>query len=193
MMGIRHILLLLATLVLNDVHSSQGFVTPRYTGDRRSCSNKQILFQNSLTLYSTGNDEDAASLAPEIDSKEVAVSLVNSDRLSFPSLYGASLTASIVAFVMFTVLLLPQSRAIGTVIITTYSTLLAEHPLPTKSLTSGALCGVSDIIAQFREDNRKQFNFKRWIRFAGKSRLQPLNVVDARILHRLSAVHSVLE
>jgi hypothetical protein len=52
--------------------------------------------------------------------------------------------------------------------IATYSSLLVEHPTPTKSLTSGFLCGISDIIAQFRDPTRRDFNYRRLIRFAGK-------------------------
>lgn len=64
-------------------------------------------------------------------------------------------------------LLLLSQTSIPSTAIATYSTLLVEHPLPTKSLTSGALCGVSDVIAQSRDDTRREFNFGRLIRFAG--------------------------
>jgi len=49
-----------------------------------------------------------------------------------------------------------------------YSTLLIEHPLPTKSLTAGILCGISDIIAQRRDITREEFNIGRTLRFASK-------------------------
>ena len=64
-------------------------------------------------------------------------------------------------------LALLSTTDIPSTMISTYTTLLVEYPLPTKSLTSGALCGVSDIIAQFRDATRKEFNYGRLIRFAG--------------------------
>ena len=64
-------------------------------------------------------------------------------------------------------LLLLSSTTLPSTIVSSYSTLLIEYPLPTKSLTSGALCGVSDIVAQLRDSTRKEFNLGRLIRFAG--------------------------
>lgn len=52
-------------------------------------------------------------------------------------------------------------------LLSAYAGLLLEHPVPTKSLTSGFLCGCSDTIAQFRDTSRKEFNFARLVRFAG--------------------------
>jgi len=65
-------------------------------------------------------------------------------------------------------LLLLSTTAVPSEMLTAYSRLLVEYPLPTKSLTSGALCGVGDTIAQFRDSSRKEFNHGRLIRFAGK-------------------------
>ena len=61
-----------------------------------------------------------------------------------------------------------SSTSIPSTFISTYSTLLLEHPLPTKSITSGILCGISDIIAQLRDQTRREFNYARLIRFAGE-------------------------
>lgn len=49
-----------------------------------------------------------------------------------------------------------------------YTASLIEHPLPTKSLSAGFLCGISDIIAQKRDPNRGKFNPGRTFRFASK-------------------------
>mmetsp|Transcript_22719 Transcript_22719/g.45392 ORF Transcript_22719/g.45392 Transcript_22719/m.45392 type:complete len:469 (+) Transcript_22719:196-1602(+) len=57
---------------------------------------------------------------------------------------------------------------IPTLLLSTYSAFLLEYPVPTKSITSGILCGISDALAQYRDKTRKEFNFGRWIRFAGK-------------------------
>ena len=64
-------------------------------------------------------------------------------------------------------LALLSSTNIPYTMISAYSALLVEYPLPTKSLTSGVLCGVSDTIAQFRDATRKEFNYGRLVRFAG--------------------------
>ena len=50
-----------------------------------------------------------------------------------------------------------------------YGTALVEHPLPTKSLTAGALCGISDVIAQKRAAcPGDEYNPMRTVRFASK-------------------------
>lgn len=49
-----------------------------------------------------------------------------------------------------------------------YGALLIEHPLPTKSITAGVLCGISDVIAQRRDPNRAGYNIGRTVRFASK-------------------------
>merc|ERR1712205_90031 len=64
--------------------------------------------------------------------------------------------------------LLSSSTNIPSTFISTYSTFLLDYPLPTKSITSGILCGISDIIAQFRDQTRREFNYARLFRFAGK-------------------------
>ena len=185
MVGLRCISL--ATLALNDALLVRGFgVTPQNIAQTRTFVDKQS-FQRKLQLYSGSNEDDAVSLdldqivadaasstAP--DSLDVTLadpsSFVNqsgetSDVSSFSS--SRNVIATIFGVVALLALSqLPQMRVLATVIISTYTTLLSEYPLPTKSLTSGALCGVSDVIAQYREVNREEFNFKRWIRFAGK-------------------------
>jgi len=64
-------------------------------------------------------------------------------------------------------LLLSSATTSPSTVIAVYSSLLVDYPLPTKSLTSGVLCGISDIIAQFRDSTRKDFNYGRFLRFAG--------------------------
>ena len=186
MVGLRCISL--ATLALNDALLVRGFVVaPHNIAHTRTFVDKPSFQRNNLPLHSRGNAEEDASLdldqtvaaSAAADSLNVTVAVdpsnfVNQSRDNFVS-GGISFFSSrnVIAIVSVAALLalsqVPQTRVLATVIFTTYSKLLAEYPLPTKSLTSGVLCGVSDAIAQFREANRKQFNFQRWIRFAGKS------------------------
>ena len=193
MVGLRCISL--ATLALNDELLVRGFAVAPHNiiAHTRTFVDKPSFQRNNLPLHSRGNDEEDASLdldqtvaasaaSAAADSLNVTVAVdpsnfVNQSRDNSVS-GGISFFSSrnVIAIVSVAVLLalsqVPQTRVLATVIIPTYSKLLAEYPLPTKSFTSGFLCGVSDAIAQFREANeanRKQFNFKRWIRFAGKS------------------------
>jgi len=189
MVGLR-LCISLATLALNDALLVRGFVVaPHNIAHTRTFVDKPSFQRNNLPLHSRGNAEEDASLdldqtvaasaaSAAADSLNVTVAVdpsnfVNQSRDNFVS-GGISFFSSrnVIAIVSVAALLalsqVPQTRVLATVIITTYSKLLAEYPLPTKSLTSGVLCGVSDAIAQFREANRKQFNFQRWIRFAGK-------------------------
>ena len=192
MVGLRCIILLAALALALDALLVHGFVTSHrnVAHHTRTFVDKQS-FQRDLLLFSTGNEEDnAASLDLDQALAAASVSLTAAESFNVtlpdPSSFlnqsgdssisnGNSLLSSknIIAVASVAALLalsqMPQIIVLVTAIITTYSKLLAEYPLPTKSLTSGALCGVSDVIAQFREANRKQFNFKRWIRFAGKS------------------------
>lgn len=174
-------------LALNDALLVRGFVTPQNIAQTRTFVDKQS-FQRKLQLYSGGNEDDAVSLdldqiaadsaslsAP--DSLDVTLtdpsSFVNQSGENSSDVSSFFSSRNVIATIFGVVALLalsqlPQMRVLATVIISTYTTLLSDYPLPTKSLTSGALCGVSDVIAQYREANREEFNFKRWIRFAGK-------------------------
>ena len=52
-----------------------------------------------------------------------------------------------------------------------YGIALVQHPLSTKSLTAGALCGISDVIAQKRAacpGDGTEYNLMRTVRFASK-------------------------
>jgi len=49
-----------------------------------------------------------------------------------------------------------------------YGRSLVENPLPTKSITAGFLCGISDVIAQKRDSNLSVYNLPRTLRFASK-------------------------
>jgi len=49
-----------------------------------------------------------------------------------------------------------------------YGSSLVQNPLPTKSLTAGFLCGISDVIAQKRDPLLDDYNPKRTLRFASK-------------------------
>ncbi|OEU08009.1 hypothetical protein FRACYDRAFT_250229 [Fragilariopsis cylindrus CCMP1102] len=52
-----------------------------------------------------------------------------------------------------------------------YGIALVQHPLSTKSLTAGMLCGISDVIAQKRAacpGDGTEYNFMRTVRFASK-------------------------
>lgn len=56
----------------------------------------------------------------------------------------------------------------ATFVVDAYGTSLIDYPLPTKSITAGTLCGISDAIAQQRDPTRSEYNLKRTIRFASK-------------------------
>lgn len=58
--------------------------------------------------------------------------------------------------------------ALAQIPVAAYTASLTLHPLPTKSLTSGLLCGIGDVIAQRRDPNRGEFNLGRTVRFASK-------------------------
>ena len=64
-------------------------------------------------------------------------------------------------------LLLHSFTTFPSTIFAAYSRLLIHYPLTTKSLSSGVLCGIGDIIAQFRDLKCNKFNYGRLIRFAG--------------------------
>ena len=181
MVGLRCISL--ATLALNDALLVRGFVTPQC----RTFVDKQS-FERKLQLYSGGNEDDTISLdldqivADSASSAPDSLDVTLADPSSSVNQSGENSVSDVSSFfssrnviaiifgvvALFALSQLPQMRVLATVIISTYTTLLSDYPLPTKSLTSGALCGVSDAIAPYREANRKEFNFKRWIRFAGK-------------------------
>jgi hypothetical protein len=183
MVGLRCI----STLALHGALLVQGYVTPHKVGHRRTFADRQS-FQRKLPLVNP-RIEDAASLdfdqtaATSSSSATESFNVTLADPSNFVNQSGdnsvsdgglsffssRNITIAIVCVGALLVLSqLPQMSTVATVITTTYSKLLAEHPLPTKSFTSGALCGVSDVIAQFREPNRKVFNVKRLLRFAGK-------------------------
>ena len=179
---------LFATLALlaslRDVFLAEGYISPACY--RRTFTNKHPS-QRKLPSIQSSTKEDISSAAFDQTIKssyEYAVESPNvtlTDTSTFvrqngdnsadsPYLSTRNVFAVIVGVVALLALSqLPQLTTLTTAIITTYSKLLAAHPLPTKSLTAGALCGVSDLIAQYREPNRKEFNFRRWIRFAGKN------------------------
>ena len=76
-------------------------------------------------------------------------------------------TAAISGGALLLAFMLQSNNNLPSTIISTYTDLLIEYPMLTKSLTSGMLCGISDIIAQSRDTTRGEFNYARLIRFAG--------------------------
>jgi len=78
------------------------------------------------------------------------------------------MTAAISGGALLLAFMLQSNNNLPSTIISTYKHLLIEYPMLTKSLTSGMLCGISDIIAQSRDTTRGEFNYARLIRFAGK-------------------------
>mmetsp|Transcript_40982 Transcript_40982/g.86128 ORF Transcript_40982/g.86128 Transcript_40982/m.86128 type:complete len:406 (+) Transcript_40982:199-1416(+) len=91
------------------------------------------------------------------------------DDRTFQTIVMSSVTTFLLlCFVCTTATATITPSSIPSTALATYATLLADHPLPTKSLTSGVLCGISDCIAQFRDPSRREFNYGRLIRFAGK-------------------------
>ena len=76
-------------------------------------------------------------------------------------------TAAISGGALLLAFMLQSNNNLPSTIISTYTHLIIEYPMLTKSLTSGMLCGISDIIAQSRDTTRGEFNYARLIRFAG--------------------------
>lgn len=172
------------TLVLlalhNSLQQSQGYiVSPTFV------TKHPPKFQRKLSLIHSSKDE-SVSLAFDDQTATYAAAESFNVTLTDPSNFvqqsgestdGSSfLSRSKIAIIVATGVLialsqLPQMTTFLTLIITNYSRVLHDYPLPTKSLTAGALCGVSDVIAQYRDSSRSKFNLRRWIRFAGKSHL----------------------
>ena len=63
-------------------------------------------------------------------------------------------TAAISGGALLLAFMLQSNNNLPSTIISTYTQLLIEYPMLTKSLTSGMLCGISDIIAQSRDTTR---------------------------------------
>lgn len=62
---------------------------------------------------------------------------------------------------------------LATTVSSAYGAVLHRHPLATKSLTAGVLCGVGDVLAQSRDNNESNtnsnnYNLQRTLRFASK-------------------------
>lgn len=114
---------------------------------------------NSQTIRGDGN---FLSISPMDDlTQDLQMDNISSDTKDIAALSAKAISAA--AFIG-----LLSSSSIPSTFISTYSTLLLEHPLPTKSITSGILCGISDIIAQLRDQKRREFNYARLVRFAGE-------------------------
>ena len=142
------------------------FRDPRPLGNRLERRNDDV-FQISLVT-----NEELLSYEQPTEVKQIEIDdsyqIIDGIRrkengeedITLPAISLKAISAAIL-------LALLSTTDIPSTMISTYATLLVECPLPTKSLTSGALCGVSDIIAQFRDATRKEFNYGRLIRFAG--------------------------
>ena len=144
-------------------------------------------FQRKLSLIHSSKDEsvslafdDQTSTSTYAAAESFNVTLTDPSNFvqqSGESTDGSSfLSRSKIAIIVATGVLialsqLPQMTTFLTLAVTNYSRVLHDYPLPTKSLTAGALCGVSDMIAQYRDSSRKEFNFRRLYRFAGESHL----------------------
>lgn len=171
------------TLVLLALHNllqpSQGYiVSPTFVTKPYPPK-----FQRKLSLIHSSKDESVSLAFDDQTATYAAAESFNvtlTDPANFVQQSGEStdgssfLSRSKIAIIVATGVLialsqLPQMTTFLTLAITNYSRVLHDYPLPTKSLTAGALCGVSDVIAQYRDSSRKEFNFSRWIRFAGKS------------------------
>lgn len=169
-----------AIVLLALLQPSQGYiVSPTFV------TKHPPKFQRKLSLIHSSKDE-SVSLAFDDQTATYAAAESFNVTLTDPSNFvqqrgestdGSSfLSRSKIAIIVATGVLialsqLPQMTTFLTLAVTNYSRVLHDYPLPTKSLTAGALCGVSDVIAQYRDSSRKEFNFRRWIRFAGKSHL----------------------
>ncbi len=112
------------------------------------------------SMIASKNTNDKVSLSLPVDNTV-------DDITAYDDTTSSSSTSFKVASVAVLLILLSQSE-LPSAFLNIYSTMLVEHPLPTKSLTSGILCGVSDALAQYRDVSRQEFNYGRWIRFASK-------------------------
>lgn len=63
---------------------------------------------------------------------------------------------------------LAETISLATMTSGAYGKALLEHPLSTKSLTAGVLCGVGDVVAQNRDTTTNDYNLQRTLRFASK-------------------------
>ena len=117
-------------------------------------TNEEILSYEQPT---TEIDDSIRQIIDDNSKKENEEEGINMSAISLKAVSAAILLLA----------LLSSTNIPSSTMISAYSTLLVEYPLPTKSLTSGVLCGVSDTIAQFRDATRKEFNYGRLIRFAG--------------------------
>jgi len=115
---------------------------------------------NSQTIER--GDGNFLSISPMDDvTKDMQMDNISSDTTDIAALSVKAISAAALIGLL-------SSTSLPTTFISTYSALLLEHPLPTKSITSGILCGISDIIAQIRDRTRRDFNYARLVRFAGE-------------------------
>ena len=135
--------------------------------DRRALSNR--LETRNDHVFQISLNEEILSYEQPTKTTQISMGLIDGNSKKENKEEGTNMSAISVKAVSAAILLLAllSSTNIPSTIISAYSTLLVEYPLPTKSLTSGVLCGVSDTIAQFRDATRKEFNYGRLIRFAG--------------------------
>ena len=183
-------LIVVAVALVTSTRVVDGFTSApnrvkKYTPiqQRQRTSNDYSHRWNGSSQLHLSSKEEAADPRESLEQAQPSSSSAN-DVLSDPSRFisqtavydtnieissrnnGISLPLKVASVAVMILLLL--STTLPSTVMSTYSSLLVEHPLPTKSLTSGVLCGVSDVIAQFRDSTRKKFNYGRLIRFAGK-------------------------
>ena len=143
---------------INNHHAqySQLFSTTEESAE--ISTTEEATVSNSQTMQA----DNFLSVSPMDDiTKDMQMDDISSDTTDLAALSVKAISAA--AFIG-----LLSSTSIPSTFISTYSALLLEHPLPTKSITSGILCGISDIIAQLRDQKRREFNYARLVRFAGE-------------------------
>lgn len=143
----------------NGIHNHHAQYSQLFSTTEESA---EISTEKATANSQTIQADNFLSVSPMEDiTKDLQMDNISSDTTDITALSVKAISAA--AFIG-----LLSSSSIPSTFVSTYSTLLLEHPLPTKSITSGILCGISDIIAQFRDQTRREFNHARLFRFAGE-------------------------
>ena len=158
-------------VVAISIQQAVGFTTNGINNHHTQYSHLFSTTEESAEISTT--EKDTVSSSQTIADNFLSVSPMDDitkdlqmDNISSDTAYIAALSVKAISAAAFLGIL--SSTSIPSTFISTYSTFLLDYPLPTKSITSGILCGISDIIAQFRDQTRREFNYARLFRFAGE-------------------------
>ena len=146
----------------NRIHNHHAQYSQLFSTTEKSAEISTTEEATVSTNSQTIEGDNLLSISPMDDlTKDLQMDNISSDTTDIAALSIKAISAAVFLGIL-------SSTSIPSAFISTYSALLLEHPLPTKSITSGILCGISDIIAQLRDQTRSEFNYARLIRFAGE-------------------------